>query len=141
MSRKDQKQYWAVPDRPYRYIPVGKFAESFGSYRLGKNLTEEMNIPFDRRYNHPAALSTSQYGVKRRELLKTNFDWQLLIMKRNSFIYVFKFIQVNLLLHILRKHSINIKLMSGNCTVIFSPCGKGFPENVLTKCLFSGMKA
>ncbi|KAI5680627.1 hypothetical protein M9H77_01854 [Catharanthus roseus] len=94
VSRKDQKQYWAVPDRPYRYIPVGKFAESFGSYRLGKNLTEEMNIPFDRRYNHPAALSTSQYGVKRRELLKTNFDWQLLIMKRNSFIYVFKFIQL-----------------------------------------------
>uniref|UniRef100_V5NXR4 PDR protein 5 n=1 Tax=Tabernaemontana elegans TaxID=761068 RepID=V5NXR4_9GENT len=94
VSRKDQQQYWAVPDRPYRYIPVVKFAESFRSYRLGKNLTEEMNIPFDRRYNHPAALSTSQYGVKRRELLKTNFDWQLLLMKRNSFIYVFKFIQL-----------------------------------------------
>uniref|UniRef100_V5NX96 PDR protein 5 n=1 Tax=Vinca minor TaxID=60093 RepID=V5NX96_VINMI len=94
VSRKDQQQYWSVPDRPYRYIPVGKFTEYFRSYRLGKNLTEEINTPFDRRYNHPAALSTSQYGVKRRELLKTNFDWQLLLMKRNSFIYVFKFIQL-----------------------------------------------
>lgn len=94
VSRKDQQQYWDVPDCPYRYIPVVKFAESFYSYRLGKNLTEEMNIPFDRRYNHPAALATSQYGVKKRELLKTNFDWQLLLMKRNSFIYVFKFIQL-----------------------------------------------
>lgn len=100
MSRKDQQQYWDVPDRPYRYIPVVKFAEYFRSYRLGKNLTEEMNIPFDRRYNHPAALSTSQYGVKKMELLKTNFDWQLLLMKRNSFIYVFKFIQVKLSLNI-----------------------------------------
>nr|XP_027071225.1 ABC transporter G family member 32-like isoform X1 [Coffea arabica] len=94
VSEKDQGQYWSVDDRPYRYIPVSKFAEFFRAYRAGKNLSEELAIPFDQHYNHPAALSTSQYGVKRRELLKTNFDWQLLLMKRNSFIYVFKFIQL-----------------------------------------------
>ncbi|KAL3532403.1 hypothetical protein ACH5RR_005924 [Cinchona calisaya] len=94
VSKKDQGQYWSVHDRPYRYVPVVKFAESFCAYRIGKNLSQELETPFDRRYNHPAALSTSQYGVKRRELLKTNFDWQLLLMKRNSFIYVFKFIQL-----------------------------------------------
>ncbi|XP_059635000.1 ABC transporter G family member 32 [Cornus florida] len=94
MSKKDQEQYWAVPDRPYRYIPVVSFAEAFCSYQAGKNLSEELDIPFDRRYNHPAALSTSQYGVKKSELLKTSFNWQLLLMKRNSFIYVFKFIQL-----------------------------------------------
>ncbi|KAK4854402.1 hypothetical protein QYF36_023362 [Acer negundo] len=93
-SKKDQEQYWSNPYRPYRYIPPGKFAEAFRSYHTGKNLSEELDVPFDRRYNHPAALSTSQYGEKRRELLKTSFDWQLLLMKRNSFIYVFKFIQL-----------------------------------------------
>ncbi|XVE98241.1 hypothetical protein REPUB_Repub03eG0088700 [Reevesia pubescens] len=94
LSKKDQEQYWSVPFRPYRYIPPGKFAEAFRSYQTGKNLHEELSIPFDRRYNHPAALSTSHYGVKRSELLKTSFDWQMLLMKRNSFIYVFKFIQL-----------------------------------------------
>ncbi|CAI9100257.1 OLC1v1037214C1 [Oldenlandia corymbosa var. corymbosa] len=94
VSEKDQGQYWSAHDRPYRYIPVTKFAESFRAYRIGKSLYEELEVPFDRRYNHPAALSTSKFGVKQKELLKTNFDWQLLLMKRNSFIYVFKFIQL-----------------------------------------------
>ncbi|XP_071742297.1 ABC transporter G family member 32 [Rutidosis leptorrhynchoides] len=94
VSEKDQEQYWSVPDRSYRYISVKKFAEAFRSYRVGKNLVEELNIPFDKQYNHPAALSTSRYGVKIGELLRTSFNWQLLLMQRNSFIYVFKFIQL-----------------------------------------------
>ncbi|OWM65998.1 hypothetical protein CDL15_Pgr015424 [Punica granatum] len=93
-SRKDQEQYWSDPYRPYRYVPVGKFAEAFRLYSAGKSLSRKMDISFDRRYNHPAALATSRYGVKRRELLRTSFDWQVLLMKRNSFIYVFKFIQL-----------------------------------------------
>nr|XP_023894172.1 ABC transporter G family member 32 isoform X1 [Quercus suber]XP_023894173.1 ABC transporter G family member 32 isoform X2 [Quercus suber] len=93
-SKKDQEQYWSVLGGPYRYIPPGKFAEAFRSYPAGKNLSEELAVPFDKRYNHPAALATYRYGVKRRELLRTNFHWQRLLMKRNSFIYVFKFIQL-----------------------------------------------
>ncbi|KAK3031146.1 hypothetical protein RJ639_035144 [Escallonia herrerae] len=94
VSKKDQEQYWSVSDYPYHYISVVKFAEAFRSWHAGKNLREELDVPFDRRYNHPAALSSSVYGVRRSELLKTNFSWQLLLMKRNSFIYVFKFIQL-----------------------------------------------
>ncbi|CAA0839395.1 ABC transporter G family member 32 [Striga hermonthica] len=94
VSKKDQEQYWALPYQPYRYIPVAKFAEAFGSYNIGKNLSEELANPYDKRYNHPAALSSSQYGVKKILLLKTNFHWQLLLMKRNLFIYVFKFVQL-----------------------------------------------
>ncbi|KAA3490136.1 ABC transporter G family member 32-like [Gossypium australe] len=94
LSKKDQQQYWSLPFQPYRYITPGKFSEAFRSYQTGKNLYEELSIPFDKRYSHPAALSTSRYGVKKNELLKTNFNWQMLLMKRNSFIYVFKFIQL-----------------------------------------------
>ncbi|KAJ7956612.1 Pleiotropic drug resistance ABC transporter [Quillaja saponaria] len=94
ISEKDQEQYWSVPGRPYRYIPAGKFAENFLSYQTGKSLSEELDIPFNRRYNHPAALATSPYGIRRPELLKTSFNWQMLLMKRNSFIYVFKFLQL-----------------------------------------------
>lgn len=71
-----------------------RFAEAFRSYNIGKNLSDELDIPYDKRYSHPAALSSSKYGVKKMEILNTNFHWQLLLMKRNLFIYVFKFIQV-----------------------------------------------
>ncbi|MED6217335.1 ABC transporter G member 32 [Stylosanthes scabra] len=93
-SKKDQEQYWSVLDQPYRYIPVGKFAEAFLLYREGKNLSEELRAPFDKRYNHPAALATCTYGATRLDLLRTNYQWQKLLMKRNSFIYVFKFVQL-----------------------------------------------
>ncbi|GJX63483.1 sucrose synthase [Tanacetum coccineum] len=59
VSEKDQEKYWSVLERDYRYIPVKKFAETFRSYRVGKNLVEELSVPFDRQYNHPASLSTS----------------------------------------------------------------------------------
>ena len=94
ISKKDQQQYWSNLDLPYRYIPVKKFADAFHRLHIGKNLSQELDLPFDRRYNHPAALSKSRYGMKRLELLKTSFKWQRLLMKRNSFIYVFKFVQV-----------------------------------------------
>lgn len=93
-SKKDQEQYWCDPTCPHRYIPVVRFAEAFRSYAVARNLSCELAIPFDRRKNHPAALSSSQYGVQKWELLKIGYSWQRLLMKRNSFIYVFKFIQL-----------------------------------------------
>ncbi|KAH7845456.1 hypothetical protein Vadar_002249 [Vaccinium darrowii] len=93
LSEKDQEQYW-FPDIYYQYVPVAKFAEAFKSFWVGDALSQDLAVPFDRRYNHPAALSTSTYGVKRTELLKISFSWQMLLMKRNSFVYVFKFIQL-----------------------------------------------
>lgn len=85
-----------MPFRPYRYVPPGKFAEAFRSFPTGKKLAKKLDVPFDKRFNHSAALSTSQYGVKRRDLLKINFSWQKQLMKQNAFIYVFKFVQVRL---------------------------------------------
>ncbi|GMH20534.1 hypothetical protein Nepgr_022375 [Nepenthes gracilis] len=93
-SNKDQEQYWSDPVRPHQYIPVVKFAEAFRSFHVGKNLYEELDIPFDKKSNHPTALSTSYYGVNKIELLKIGYSWLKLLMKRNSFIYVFKFIQL-----------------------------------------------
>ncbi|XP_058111919.1 ABC transporter G family member 31-like isoform X2 [Magnolia sinica] len=93
-SKKDQRQYWSVPDCPYQYVPVVKFAEVFRSFHIGKSLSQELAVQYDRQSNHPATLSMSNYGVSRAELLKASFSWQMLLMKRNSFIYVFKFMQL-----------------------------------------------
>ncbi|KAJ3694173.1 hypothetical protein LUZ60_009653 [Juncus effusus] len=94
LSKKDQQQYWYLYDLPYNFVPVSKFAEAFKLFSVGKMLSDELSVPFVRETNHPAALSKSKYGVNRLELLKSNFSWQLLLMKRNLFIYVFKFIQL-----------------------------------------------
>ncbi|XP_078432296.1 pleiotropic drug resistance 4 isoform X2 [Wolffia australiana] len=93
-SKKDQQQYWYSSDCPYQFVSVSKFAEAFRHYWIGKNLSHELVVPFNKEIHLPSALSTSNYGTKRSELLKINFNWQLLLMKRNSFIYVFKFIML-----------------------------------------------
>ncbi|CAN1225388.1 ABC transporter G family member 32 [Linum perenne] len=93
-SKKDQQQYWFDPYRPYRYISPRKFVDAFRSFQTGKHLQEELQVPFDKRYNHPAALATSPYGVKKSEVFRTCYNWQRLLIKRNSFIYVFKFVQL-----------------------------------------------
>ncbi|VAH58215.1 unnamed protein product [Triticum turgidum subsp. durum] len=94
LSKKDQQQYWCQYDYPYQFVSVTKFAEAFKTFVIGKRLHDDLDRPYNRKHNHPAALSTSNYGVKRLEILKSSFQWQRLLMKRNSFIYVFKFIQL-----------------------------------------------
>lgn len=93
-SRKDQKQYWARHDKPYRYVPVKEFACAFQSFHAGIAIANELAIAFDKSKSHPAALTMSRYGVSARELLKANIDQEFLLMKRNSFVYMFRTFQV-----------------------------------------------
>ena len=93
-SRKDQKQYWARLEEPYQYVSVKQLSCSFQSFRTGRAITSELAIPFDKSKSHPAALTTSRYGVSAKELLKANFDREILLLKRNSFVYIFRAFQV-----------------------------------------------
>ncbi|XP_073114916.1 ABC transporter G family member 36 [Elaeis guineensis] len=93
-SRKDQQQYWARHHENYRYVPVKEFAEAFQSFHVGQDIGNELSIPYDKSKNHPAALTTSNYGVSKEELLKANLARELLLMKRNSFVYIFKATQL-----------------------------------------------
>ena len=94
-SRKDQQQYWTRHDEPYRYVPVREFADAFQSFHVGRAIGDELSVPYDKSKSHPAALTTSRYGVSKKELLKANIDRELLLMKRNSFVYIFKATQVS----------------------------------------------
>ena len=57
-------------------------------------------MPFNKSKSHPAALATTRYGVSSKEPLKTNIDREILLMKRNSFIYVFRTFQVTMYTYI-----------------------------------------
>ncbi|EPS66786.1 hypothetical protein M569_07990, partial [Genlisea aurea] len=97
ISEKDQEQYWFL-NTQYTYISVAKFVEGFQSFRVGNLLSREMAIPCDKSCSHPAAISTKTYGVNRAKLLRISFSWQGLLLKRNAPIYIFKFIQLLLII-------------------------------------------
>lgn len=94
-SRKDQEQYWAQKDEPYSYVTANEFAEAFQSFHIGQKLGDELSVPFDKTKGHPAALTTKRYGISKKELLKACSSREFLLMKRNSFVYIFKMIQVS----------------------------------------------
>ncbi|KAH9666385.1 ABC transporter G family member 40 [Citrus sinensis] len=93
-SRKDQEQYWVRNDEPYRFVTVKEFVHAFQSFHVGRKLGDELGIPFDKKNSHPAALTTRKYGVGKKELLKACFSREHLLMKRNSFVYIFRLTQV-----------------------------------------------
>ncbi|OAY36807.1 pleiotropic drug resistance protein 1 [Manihot esculenta] len=95
-SRKDQMQYWARKDEPYRFITAKEFSEAYKSFHVGRGLREELATPFEKANSHPAALTTKKYGVNKKELFKACCSREFLLMKRNSFFYVFKLCQLTI---------------------------------------------
>ncbi|KAF3791865.1 ABC transporter G family member 37 [Nymphaea thermarum] len=96
-SRNDQRQYWMHEEETYRFVPVKEFSEAFHSFHIGQKLDAKLSTPFDKSKSHPAALTNSKYGVSKLELLKACFSRELLLMKRNSFVYVFKMTQLTVI--------------------------------------------
>ncbi|CAK9171344.1 unnamed protein product, partial [Ilex paraguariensis] len=97
ISRKDQEQYWACKDKPYSFVSVGEFAEAFQSFHVGQKLGDELAVPFDKAKSHSSALTTNKYGVSKKEILKACISREYLLMKRNSFIYIFQITQLLLM--------------------------------------------
>ncbi|KAG8046991.1 hypothetical protein GUJ93_ZPchr0008g13285 [Zizania palustris] len=98
-SRKDQRQYWCVDQdqEQYRYVSVPEFAERFRSFRAGQQMHKELQVPFEKSETHPAALTTRRYGLSSWESLRAVMSREQLLMKRNSFIYIFKVTQLVIL--------------------------------------------
>ncbi|XP_047160800.1 ABC transporter G family member 36-like isoform X1 [Vigna umbellata] len=89
-SRKDQEQYWINRNIPYHYITVSEFANRFKQFHVGMQLENELSVAFDRSKGHRAALVFKKYTVPTMGLLKACWDKELLLIKRNSFVYIFK---------------------------------------------------
>jgi ABC-type multidrug transport system permease subunit len=61
---------------------------------VGVRLQNELSVPFDKSQAHRAALVYKKYSIPKMELLKASFDKEWLLIKRNSFVYVFKTVQL-----------------------------------------------
>ncbi|CAL5361309.1 unnamed protein product [Camellia sinensis] len=93
-SRKDQEQYWIDKTRPYTFISVTELANRFKRFHVGLRLANELSVLYNKAQTHQAALVYKKYTVPKRELLKASFDKEWLLIKRNSFFYVFKTVQI-----------------------------------------------
>ncbi|KAK4595262.1 hypothetical protein RGQ29_013623 [Quercus rubra] len=83
ISRKDQAQYWYQMEVQYSYVSVDMFSRKFKESPYGKKLDEELSETYDKSQSHKDALSFSVYSLL-----------EYLLMKRNSFIYIFKTTQL-----------------------------------------------
>ncbi|XP_008776585.4 ABC transporter G family member 45-like isoform X2 [Phoenix dactylifera] len=96
-SRMDQGQYWAGNQREYRYLSVGKFVESFHSSHLGQLLEEELSKPSDIANSNSSTKINDSHKISKWEVFKACFSRELLLLKRNFPVHLFKIIQITLL--------------------------------------------
>ncbi|KAF3454732.1 hypothetical protein FNV43_RR05180 [Rhamnella rubrinervis] len=90
ISKKDQAQYWCSTERSHTYISVDTFSKKFKASSYGKMLEQELSKPHDESVINESAISTDAYSLSKWELLRACTSRELLLMKRNLFIYVFK---------------------------------------------------
>ncbi|PSR95481.1 Pleiotropic drug resistance protein [Actinidia chinensis var. chinensis] len=112
-SKKDQEQYWYKKNQPYRLVSVPDFVRAFNSFKIGQHLSEDLRIPYDKSRAHPAALVTDRYGISNYELFRATFAREWLLMKRNSFIYIFKTTQITIMATIALTVFLRTEMKSG----------------------------
>lgn len=128
-SRKDQGQYWADPSKPYRFIPVEEIAKAFRNSRFGKSVTDTLSVPYEKSQSHPSALFKTKYAVPKRELFQACFSREVLLIRRHSFLYIFRTCQVALVGFVAGTTFIRTRLHPTNVTY----------GNLYLSCLFYGI--
>ncbi|KAF0936150.1 hypothetical protein E2562_038962 [Oryza meyeriana var. granulata] len=112
-SKKDQQQYWYLDHEPYRYVPVSEFAERFKSFHIGQQMLKELHSPFEKSKTHPAALTTTKNALSNWESFKAVMSREKLLMKRNSFVYIFKITQLTILAFLSMTVFLRTKMLDG----------------------------
>lgn len=143
ISKKDQPQYWYGSRETYRYQSVNMLAKKFKESVYAKNLTEQLTVPISKSKSRKDAISFEEYSMSKWSLFKTCLSREYLLMKRNSFVYIFKAVQLCIIASIamtvfLRTKMDKIDLVHANyfmgaifyALVVFLV--DGFPELSLT---------
>ena len=75
-------------------MTVTEFVEKFNEFHVGVQLKKDLSVPFDKSKGHKAALVFQKHSVRKMQLLKACLGKELLLIKRNSFLYTFKSCQI-----------------------------------------------
>ncbi|KAI3810521.1 hypothetical protein L1987_20137 [Smallanthus sonchifolius] len=93
-SKKDQEKYWCRTDQAYKYVSVHTLAMIFKESHLGKEVNDDISKPLTRLQTHENAMSFHKYSLSNWDLFRASMSREILLMKRNSFVYIFKFVQL-----------------------------------------------
>ncbi|KAH7834517.1 hypothetical protein Vadar_016955 [Vaccinium darrowii] len=93
ISIKDQALYWHQAEESSSYISADMFSRKFKESTYGKKLDKELSEPF-MKSRHMSAISFNIYSLSKWALFRACMSRECLLMKRNSFVYVFKLAQL-----------------------------------------------
>ncbi|XP_027162642.1 pleiotropic drug resistance protein 3-like isoform X1 [Coffea eugenioides] len=94
ISRKDQAQYWYRDSATYIYNSVDLLSRKFKESVYGKKLSEEVSGVFSKSKSQNDAISFTKFSIPKWTLFRACMSREYLLMKRNSFIYIFKSVQL-----------------------------------------------
>ncbi|XP_020575756.1 pleiotropic drug resistance protein 3-like [Phalaenopsis equestris] len=97
ISEKDQEQYWHQKEMAYSFITADEFSMKFKSSNIGMELQEQLAKKHQNHDSDTKFATFSTRSTKKWELLGTCMARELLIMKRNSFVHMFKTAQLIIL--------------------------------------------
>lgn len=94
ISRKDQAQYWHRTEQTHSYVSVNTLSKKFKESSFGKKLDEAISEAFTKSQSHKNSISFSVYSLSKWTLFKACMSREVILMRRNSFVYIFKSVQV-----------------------------------------------
>ncbi|KAK2973178.1 hypothetical protein RJ640_009808 [Escallonia rubra] len=142
ISSKDQAQYWHRNGQSHSYVSNDMLSRNFKESPWGKKLDEEICKSFMISESHKSTISFSMYSLSKWELFRACMSREFLLMRRNSFIYVFKLFQLVILsfitMTVFLRTQMNVDVVHANyylgalffTLIIFLV--DGFPELSLT---------
>ncbi|CAD6264943.1 unnamed protein product [Miscanthus lutarioriparius] len=95
-SEMDQKQYWAGDQNKYQYHTIEKFAESFRTSYLPLLVEDKLCSSNNTGQNKVVKVNASR-RISRWNIFKACFSREVLLLKRNSPVHIFKTIQITVM--------------------------------------------
>uniref|UniRef100_A0A8R7UNI3 ABC-2 type transporter domain-containing protein n=1 Tax=Triticum urartu TaxID=4572 RepID=A0A8R7UNI3_TRIUA len=95
-SKMDQKQYWTDEENKYQYWPIEKFADSFHSSYLPRLVEDNLYMPNNMGKRNEIKTNATR-SISRWNIFKACFSREVLLLKRNSPLHIFKTVQIVIL--------------------------------------------
>jgi hypothetical protein len=92
---KDQQHYWLHDSATYRYFTAEQLSQAFHEFHEGQAIAKFLEVPFEKNQSSLAALAISKYGLSKRDLVKAVSTREILLMRRNSSLYLINIANVS----------------------------------------------
>ncbi|XP_004956470.1 ABC transporter G family member 45 isoform X2 [Setaria italica] len=99
-SKMDQQQYWAGAEREYQYHTIERFEKYFRAYNPPR-LLEDKQCQKDDKQDSKASEAADSKNISKWNIFKACFLREVLLVKRNSPVHVFKAVQIILFAFVL----------------------------------------